>query len=87
MQHKGTKMPESTANKEQEDFQNYLVAKRLNISFDRKLKPIQKFIFPEPIIDPKKYKRDFIKGHGNITGFCELNDSNLTSYQETFKGK
>ena len=63
------------------------MAKRLNLSFDRRQRPIEKFTFYEPIIDPKDTKQRFFAGSGNITGFCELHDPKLTSYQETFKGK
>ena len=61
--------------------------KRLNVSFDTRFKPIVKFKFAEPLIDPKQFKQSFFAGQGNITTFCELNDPKLTDYQQTFKGK
>jgi hypothetical protein len=50
------------------------MAKRLTLSFDRRNRPIEKFTFYEPIIDPKETKQRFFAGSGNITGFCELNN-------------
>lgn len=56
-----------------------------NGSIDRRA--IVRFRFAEPLYDVKQYKQRFLSGHGNITGFCELNDAKLSDYQLTYKGR
>eukprot|EP00347_Sterkiella_histriomuscorum_P014305 403361381 len=83
LQHKGKKVVE----KQEVDLEQEMsTLKRLNLSINRKKQNL-KFKFPEPLFDPKQFKQSFFSGHGNITGFCDLNDPKLTDYQETFKGK
>lgn len=38
-------------------------------------------------INPSELKQLFIKGSGNITSYCDINAMNISSYQDTFRGR